>query len=140
MTLTDKETPWATWERFTKKPSICQSNMTRIFMPMKNFCLNIWKKSFVVKFIVALHINTALHKNIVPSSNQGISQNASDFRYWGVMKSFLFLVKNKMAFYDLVHHSFKVNGKLLRLGQYLRFQQQTKNNGLQGGLDMWVVN
>jgi hypothetical protein len=47
--------------------------------------------------IVALHINTALCKKSVPTSNKGISQNASDFRYQGVMQSLLFSAKNKVA-------------------------------------------
>jgi hypothetical protein len=51
--------------------------------------------------IVAFHINTALCKKSVPTSNLGISQNASDFRYQGVMQSFLFQVKNKAAANEL---------------------------------------
>jgi hypothetical protein len=47
--------------------------------------------------IVALHINTVLCKKSVPTSNKGISQNASDFRYRGVMQSLLFSAKNKVA-------------------------------------------
>jgi hypothetical protein len=58
------------------------------------------KRVFSVSFfesIVALHINAALCKKSVPTSNKGISQNASDFRYQGVMQSLLFSAKNKLA-------------------------------------------
>lgn len=47
--------------------------------------------------IVALHVNAALCKKSVPISNQGITQQASDFRYQGAVQSFLFSLKNKAA-------------------------------------------
>lgn len=47
--------------------------------------------------IVALHINASLCKKSVPTSNQGISQKASDFRYQGAVQSILFSLKNKVS-------------------------------------------
>ncbi len=45
--------------------------------------------------IVALHVNSNLCKKSVPTSNGGATQNASDFRYQGVVQSWLFSVKNR---------------------------------------------
>lgn len=47
--------------------------------------------------IVALHINTSLCRKSVPTSNQGISQKASDFRYQGALQSMLFSLKNRIS-------------------------------------------
>ena len=47
--------------------------------------------------IVALHINTTLCKKSVPTSNGGINQNAADFRYQGITKSWLFSTKNRLS-------------------------------------------
>lgn len=47
--------------------------------------------------IVALHINNPLCKKRLPTLSQGIRQNVSDFRYPGVMQSFLLSAKDKLA-------------------------------------------
>jgi 23S rRNA U2552 (ribose-2'-O)-methylase RlmE/FtsJ len=47
--------------------------------------------------IVALHVNTKLCKKSSPTSNGGITQNASDFRYQGAIQSWLFSAKNTLS-------------------------------------------
>jgi len=47
--------------------------------------------------IVALHINSNLCKKSAPTSNGGVTQEASDFRYQGVVQSLLFSVKNRLS-------------------------------------------
>lgn len=47
--------------------------------------------------IVALHVNTKLCKKSSPTSNGGITQNASDFRYHGAIQSRLFSFKNVLS-------------------------------------------
>jgi hypothetical protein len=49
--------------------------------------------------IVALHINTTLCKKSSPTSNGGVTQNASDFRYRGALQSWLFSAKNALSAY-----------------------------------------
>jgi hypothetical protein len=46
--------------------------------------------------IVALHVNTKLCKKSSPTSNGGMTQNASDFRYQGAIRSWLFSAKNTL--------------------------------------------
>lgn len=47
--------------------------------------------------IVALHINTTLCKKSSPTSNGGVTQKASDFRYQGTIQSALFSMKNLLS-------------------------------------------
>lgn len=47
--------------------------------------------------IVAFHINATLCKKSTPTTNNGISQKASDFRYQGVVQSYLFSLKNRIS-------------------------------------------
>ena len=47
--------------------------------------------------IVALHIDSNLCKKSVPTSNGGITQMAADFRYQGVLQSWLFFKKNGLS-------------------------------------------
>jgi len=47
--------------------------------------------------IVAIHINSNLCKKSVPTSNGGITQNAADFRYQGIIQSWLFSTKNRLS-------------------------------------------
>jgi hypothetical protein len=60
--------------------------------------------------IVALHINTKLCKKSLPTSNGGITQNASDFRYQGGIQSWLFSAKNTLS-----AHKGGISRKLSRL-------------------------
>ena len=47
--------------------------------------------------IIAFHVNTKLCKKSSPTSNGGITQNASDFRYQGAIQSWLFSAKNTLS-------------------------------------------
>jgi hypothetical protein len=50
--------------------------------------------------VVALHIDTKLCKKSSPTSNGGITQEASDFRYQGAIQSWLFSAKNSLSSYS----------------------------------------
>jgi hypothetical protein len=64
--------------------------------------------------VVALHINASLCKKSVPTTNNGISQKASDFRYQGAFQSIFFNLKNKKS--DSQNKVFRLFKKILLRG------------------------
>ena len=90
--------PWSySFIKFTAKiVDSINSRAPSIKIKGSRYANRIYRISYF-ESIVVLHINTYLCTKSIPTSNGGITQKASDFRYQGLIQSSLFSIKNNIS-------------------------------------------